>query len=55
MWNVIARLAVRVALYAAQHPDQVLALVQAAKEIVDALDGDDDDKEKDKENGSTTR
>ena len=32
-WQVLAQVAVKVALYAAEHPDQVIAAVNAAKGV----------------------
>ena len=31
VWDTVLKLAVKAAVYAADHPDQVIALVQAAK------------------------
>lgn len=32
-WSTLAQFAVKVALYAADHPDQVISLVAAAKKV----------------------
>ena len=32
-WSTIAKYAVKVAVYAADHPDQVIAIVQASKKL----------------------